>query len=855
MRKTIPRPLSGTSCADEREYEIKNRAVSRAAAADGMVLLKNEGGLLPLSKEKPVALYGAGAVVTIKGGSGSGDVNSRHTVSIAEGMKNAGYTITTSAWLDAYKKTYDDARLAWKDEIRAKADAAEDTGNDGGVGIFMIYSTTPFSIPAGSVPEAKDAADDADTAVYVLARTAGEGADRDASAGDYFLTEGELSLLNKICSLYEHVVLVLNTGGPVDLAFTDEKKNIEAILHIHQPGMEAGNAFADVISGAVTPSAKLTDTWAGAYEDYPNAKTFSHINGNVEKEKYIEGIYVGYRYFDTFDKPCRYPFGYGLSYTDFEIRPEDFSLALSGNGLPRAGVRLSVENTGKTAGKETVQLYAACPQNKLEKEFRRLVAFKKTKLLESGESAELEITFPLYSLASYDESLPGWVMEKGKYIIMAGNSINDTQVCAIIEAVEDIIFSRTQNICPLKEELSELKQCEKTAAQVKERRDALINEAKDAHRPIFRVSQSDITTEIIEYNGAYGDMGKEVCEFTDTLSQEELILLATGDISKGQGMNEEDGQLGSAGTSVPGSAAQTSDCAADRGLADIVLADGPAGLRLSRTYQSVDGKPQAVSLLAALEGGFLLEGREEEAEGETRFQYCTAFPAGTSLAQSWDTDLIEEVGRAVRDELLEFGITLWLAPGMNIHRNPLCGRNFEYYSEDPLLSGLCAAAMTNGVQGAPGVGTTIKHFACNNQEDNRMGSDSILSERTLREIYLKGFEIAIKTSHPMSVMTSYNFVNGVHSANSFDLCTKAARCEWGFEGVIMTDWTTTMQDDTCTAAGCMRAGNDLVMPGAPSDHENLRKCLANGTLKIEDLKRSVSRLVKTSWNSRYSEEI
>ena len=241
-------------------------------------------------------------------------------------------------------------------------------------------------------------------------------------------------------------------------------------------------------------------------------------------------------------------------------------------------------------------------------------------------------------------------------------------------------------------------------------------------------------------------------------------------------------------------------------------------------------------------------------KGTTMYQYCTAFPVGTALAQSWDINMIRAVGKAAGEELLEFGVTLWLAPGMNIHRNPLCGRNFEYYAEDPVLAGFCAAAMTQGVQSVDGVGTTIKHFACNNQEDNRMGSDSVLSERTLREIYLRGFEIAVEKAQPMSIMTSYNLINGVHSANNYDLCTKAARCEWGFKGVIMTDWTTTMQDETCTAAGCMRAGNDLVMPGAPSDHENIRKELEAGTLKIEDLKRSVSRLVNTVWQSAYVED-
>ena len=235
--------------------------------------------------------------------------------------------------------------------------------------------------------------------------------------------------------------------------------------------------------------------------------------------------------------------------------------------------------------------------------------------------------------------------------------------------------------------------------------------------------------------------------------------------------------------------------------------------------------------------------------GEDRYQYCTAIPVGTLLAQSWNLPMVEEIGEMIGKEMLEFEVTLWLAPGMNIHRNPLCGRNFEYFAEDPLLSGRCAAAITRGVQGHPGVGVTIKHYACNNQEDNRMASDSILTERTLREIYLRGFETAIREAQPAAIMTSYNLVNGVHAANSYDLCTRAARCEFGFDGLIMTDWTTTNVDEKCTAAGCIRAGNDSVMPGMPMDHENLRRELAAGTLTLAELKRCIARLVRFALSS------
>jgi beta-glucosidase len=295
--------------------------------------------------------------------------------------------------------------------------------------------------------------------------------------------------------------------------------------------------------------------------------------------------------------------------------------------------------------------------------------------------------------------------------------------------------------------------------------------------------------------------------------------------------------------------------AMDQNLASIALADGPAGLRLMKFYFVKDGEIVTQPFEFSLEGGYFVPDAEQT-EGERYNQYCTAIPTGVALAQSWDTDLVAMTGEMIGKEMLEFGVTLWLAPGMCIHRNPLCGRNFEYYSEDPVLSGEIAAAMTNGVQRNPGVGTTIKHFACNNQEDNRMASDSIVSERVLREIYIRGFEIAVKKSQPMALMTSYNLINGVHAANSYDLITDVLRNEWGFCGAVMTDWTTTMNLDDpkgATADGCMRAGNDMIMPGAPCDYDALNKALDEGSLSMEDLKACVSRTVSIIWQSNMYE--
>ena len=356
----------------------------------------------------------------------------------------------------------------------------------------------------------------------------------------------------------------------------------------------------------------------------------------------------------------------------------------------------------------------------------------------------------------------------------------------------------------------------------------------------MEIPASDIKTEKIVYRVSPESLTGKAGEIVDSLSEEQLIALSAGDPGKGQ-----DAVLGSAGITVPGAAAETSvaACEAPWNVAGIVLADGPAGLRLNQTYQEVDGAVLQEDTLHSFERGFFAD--KEEKQGTTYYQYCTAIPVGTLLAQTWNQGLLKEIGEMIGQEMELFRVTLWLAPGMNIHRNPLCGRNFEYYSEDPLLSGIMAAAMTMGVQKVPGCGTTIKHFACNNQEDNRMGSDSVVSERALREIYLRGFEIAVKSAQPMAIMTSYNMINGVHAANCYDICTRAARDEWGFAGAVMTDWTTTTNSPrgVCTAAGCMRAGNDMVMPGTQEDHESIRAALRSGELDLTELKRCICNTV------------
>ena len=837
--KAKVRTFNGTTSPEVTQRETDHRKLAREAAAEGFVLLENKDHFLPLAKGSKVGLYGAGAIRTIKGGTGSGDVNERDSVNIFQGMKNAGYDVTSSEWLEDYDKLYVQARLDWKNEIFTKLNG-DDTK------FFDAYSATPFFMPSGNpIDEEKAAADGADTAFFVLARIAGENKDRFDTEGDYFISKEEKAILAQVSRCYKNIVLVINTGGLMDLAFVEEFDNIRSILQYVQAGQEGGNAFADVVSGDVTPSGKMTDTWAKDYYDYPGAEVYSYKSGDLMKEKYEEGIFVGYRYFDTFEVPVRYSFGYGMSYTDFEIRTDDIKVSGRGMMNPKVSVTVTVTNTGDTyAGKEVVQIYASCPQGKLVKEFRRLAGFGKTKLLAPKESQTMTITFPLYQLTSYEEESASWILEPGMYGIWVGNDLNTSVLSGALELDEKAVMTACENICPLKEELNEIVP---DAEKVQAREAAWQKEVKEKRMSVIELKASEIPTEKVDYQPVPEELPGKAGKIVESLSVDQLALLATGDPGRAQG-----NALGSAGISVPGAAAETSPCASEEpwNVTTIALVDGPAGLRLKREYQVDNGEIVASDFLAALEGGFF--SKPQEKRGTTYYQFCTAIPVGTLLAQSWDVELIKRVGEMIGHEMELFNVTLWLAPGMNIHRNPLCGRNFEYfsedplrnfeyYSEDPLLAGMMAAAMTLGVQKVPGCGTTIKHFACNNQEDNRMGSDSILSERALREIYLKGFEIAVKDAQPMSIMTSYNLINGVHAANCYDTCTKAARDEWGFAGAIMTDWTTTnvQIQGECTAAGCMRAGNDMVMPGLPEDHENIKKELADGTLTMAELKRCI----------------
>lgn len=827
MSRIYASPNPGVS-----ERERKNQEKMRELASQGMVLLENDGTLPLLPKTRKIALYGTGARHTVKGGTGSGDVNSRSVINVEQGLERSGYKVTTKAWLDQYDRNLNEKHCEWEE------DAVK--GIREGISPLIYLMEKTFKAPAPQPVTAQDVKDsETDTAVYVISRNSGEGADRYNAPGDYQLNEEEIQNLTFIGENYSHVSVLLNTGGILDTKVLRGIKGIGAVLLMSQAGNISGDAAADILSGRVNPSGKLTDTWAEHYEDYPFSKEFSHNDGNLDDAYYKEGIYVGYRYFDTFGIQPAYCFGYGKSYTYFSIITEHVKVEKD-----KVTVRVRVENTGEYAGREVVQVYYSAPDGVLEKPYQELAAFAKTRLLEPGENQILEISYPLSRMASYQETESSWILEKGIYYVRVGNCSRNTAVEGAIEISKTVVTEKLKNLFQPDCHVEEISRRGASAYTYPGEAEEMLKVRKNACVPDLRwlaCREAVYRENCGELKKTSGDTGWKLQdaaagkitldEFVSQLSAEELVLLCVGKVKEGFSA------IGNACTTVPGAAGDTTDeLAESRGILSMILADGPAGLRLTKEFKidaqgRVEGCgdfDQFQAVQEAMRSIMPASGIGEPVG--TYYQYCTAIPIATLLAQSWDMELICTCGSVVGGEMEEFGINLWLAPGMNIHRNPLCGRNYEYYSEDPLLSGMCAAADTRGVQEHAGAGTTIKHFATNNQEDNRSFENNHVTERALREIYLKGFEICVKEAQPMAIMTSYNLLNGVHTANRSDLLNSAARDEWGFEGLVMTDWGTTGSMSMfnrkpaypdASPSLCIKAGNDLIMPGSQSDIEDI----------------------------------
>ena len=807
------------------QREKDNREIAYRAACEGIVLLKNDGAL-PLRVGK-TALYGAGAVMTVKGGSGSGEVNERHSVSILEGLEDRGFEITTRGWLEDFRREYAAAKeRRRKERLKGWNPITKSFGD-------LFFDS--FQSPCGRAVTQEDVdASGTDACIYVVSRNTGEGGDRRAEKGDLFLTDGEEAAIRFCAERYARFVLVINSGAALDMGFAENIPGINAIVYACLLGQEGGRAFADVISGAVPPSGKLADTWARRYADLPFSDEYSYLNGDLEHEYYKEGIYVGYRFFDSFGVEPAYPFGFGLGYTDFDMRCTGIAVAEDGRHVT---VQASVANVGGTySGREVAQLYVSAPNGRLDKEFQSLAAFAKTETLEPGASQTVALRFDFASLASYREADGAYVLEPGTYLLRLGNSSRNTAVVGALELKKEVVVSRHTHICPLEQPLEELH--------------APAHDFGVLPRHLPRLTIRSGAFRTVTYT--YGTLpacpdDPRVKKALRRLTAEEMTEIVVGA-----------GFRGERRFNLPGSVGNTTSKFWARGLVNAALCDGPAGLRIQRrSTADKNGKIRPVDVpFSAMEDvpevvkKIMLGDPEKE---EVLYQYATAFPVAAALAQSWNVELVRQVGEGVYREMKEFGCTYWLAPGMNIHRNPLCGRNFEYYSEDPCLTGQMAAAMTRGVQQEEGFYVTVKHFACNNQEDNRQAVSSVVGERALREIYLRGFETAVRQGGAKSVMTSYNRLNGVYTPNSHDLCTKVLRQEWGFDGVVMTDWSSTARGRASSAAA-LRAGNDLIMPGGGSCKKEILRALRERLLDEADLRRCCGNVILSILNSATQRE-
>ena len=807
--------------------EIAHAELAGKLAGECMVLLENDG-VLPLQEKGKIALYGNGVRKTIQGGTGSGSVNTRSSVNVEQGFEEAGFTVVSKAWLDANDKHYVDMQEAYQKWLIEEGERTN-------VPPFVVGFNCPFAEPDPyEISEEEIAGCEAEVAVYVISRNSGEGADRKCKEGDYLLYPNERESIKRLAASDKKLVVVLNIGGVMQLTELKEIQGVDAVVLMSQLGNLGGNALVDLLTGKVNPSGKLSDTWARDYQDYPSSANFSHNNGNVDDEYYNEGVYVGYRYFDSFGVKPLYPFGYGLSYTGFSVEP----LKVEQEG-DKILVSVQVKNTGsRYTGKEVVQVYLSKPQSSLDNPYQELVAFKKTMDLKPGEDTVLCMSFPLTALASYHTDRGAYIVDAGDYIIRVGQNAADTQAVATLTVAVEKMVSQCENVFPLDCKLEEIK--------------PVLNGTKEETKWNLAVDLDKLSTTSIFYTKEHPQLVNAIEEkitMQDVLSGkytlDELVAQLTvkemAELCVGTERRDENSIVGSASYCVPGAAGDSSSVIKEsRGVKNMILADGPAGLRLQPHFMTdKDG-----NILPGGEGfnGTFLPFKDVPEGAIDYYQYCTAIPIGWALAQSWNTELVEKVGQVIGEEMKQFNVDLWLAPAMNIHRNPLCGRNFEYYSEDPLLTGKISAAMTNGVQKNPGKGTTIKHFAVNNQEENRYFTNAHVSERALREIYLKGFEIAIRESQPMSIMTSYNLLNGTHTANNYDLIQKMARDEWGFDGVVMTDWYTSVDVPAITgkytpkypisaSTGCIYAGNDMQMPGCQKNVDDIVEAVQSGEEK------------------------
>lgn len=757
--------------------------LSRTAAEEGMVLLKNQNDLLPLSPGSRVCLFGKGTFDYVKGGGGSGDVYTKYLRNLYDGIRYNG---------DG--EIFEPVAAYYRENVEAQYASGSAPG-----------MTVEPELPEELLNQAKEFCD---TAIVSISRFSGEGWDRsdveyngeynpwpDEGSmpktagrifpdGDFYLTAEEKAMLHQVKSAFSKVIVILNVGGMVDTSWIKSDPAISSALLAWQGGMEGGLAAANLLFGRCTPCGKLPDTFARNLNDYPST---AHFHDSPHYVEYTEDIYVGYRYFETIPGMAEkvvYPFGFGLSYTRFSVE-----VIAAAQKESKIHIQIRVRNTGSYSGKEVVQIYASAPQGKLGKAKRSLAAFQKTKLLNPGDDQIMELTFDRYAFASFDDTGAvckyAYVLEKGTYRFYVGTDVRSAQTIAFTMTLDadEVLVRLSEKLAPTSlpcrlrsdgtfeqlpvAEPHDMDECAfpKMVPGTDEGIAPAVSEVP--RHPLFRSNRSKQLLDVVK-----GSITLD--EFAAQLSDEDLIHLLGGQPNTGVANTWGMGNL------------------PEYGVPNAMTADGPAGVRINPCMDIP----------------------------------TTAWPCGTLLASTWNPELVAQVGAAGGAELKENNLAIWLTPALNIHRNPLCGRNFEYYSEDPLIAGTIGAAMVRGIQ-SNGVAACPKHFACNNKETNRKHSDSRVSQRAMREIYLKAFEIIVRTADPWAIMSSYNAINGHRASECKDLLSGILREEWGYTGIVTTDWWTRGEHYKE-----ILAGNDVKM--ATGFPERVMKAQEMGVISRED---------------------
>ena len=826
---------------------MDKKKIARKIAEESIVLLKNADHILPLKEKKEITFFGRTQIGTLYSGNGSGGANIAGCGTILEECEKRGIK-PESLLKEFYEYKASAEQVTEEDEFDwTKVSEMVNSGI-----MYEIFGKYKAPLDEYDVPETLifQAAEKTDTAIFVIGRNSGgEECDRHLPE-DYYLTRSEESLLKDICTHFANVVIVLNVNGLIDLSWMKKYASIKSLLFIGIPGEEGASALAGILTGETNPSGKLAVTIAEHYEDYPSADHFSwdkeHLENILDYESYglsseengstgftkspvtvyWEDIYTGYRYFDTFGKQVLYPFGYGLSYTAFAI--SDALVKKQNGGIL---VTADVKNIGEMSGKEVIQIYLSkvYPAEGVERPYQELKGFEKTSDLAPGEKEQVKIWIPWRELAVYDEERAAWVIESGDYLLKMGNSSRDTFVKGLICVEKTILAEQCTNCLNITEcnngKIEFLTQKENDAEM------ASVLNITEQNKDVSGQNIIFVTPEDVHDVQENRKCGKETISKAETtvserekernlaeLSIKELAALcvgygpgtpfaAVGDRSDPSTIFDDEGKPMTTNSHPTGYPGYVSPAIEEKGIKSVFYKDGPAGI-----------------------GG-------------------VAWPTEMLIACSFDKKLWQMFGDAVGKECEDQQVNVWLAPAVNLHRNPLCGRNFEYFSEDPYLTGVCACEITKGVQNSRPVIVCPKHFAANEQETFRRGNagknvdavDSILTERALREQYLKPFEMLVKDAGIACIMTSFNKINGSFSGGSHDLCTHILREEWGFEGAVVTDWGD--MDMVVDGADAVAAGNDIVMPGGPPVIRQILKGYEEGRVTREELEQAVRHLL------------